>query len=533
METFIPPDQASNFRNYSGSSGTSNSSSGNSPLINKCVDSYGFIPTSSTTPYNADDENSEAESETSGVDAHYFPYINQTCPVVSLTEFKSQLLRPNAEERLRGDGEIRGNGNPSQGTRRKTKNSSSSKISSNQHQDANLKSNKQSQSSKVSKSRVRVPPEGKERLSQTQPISSSTSYNIETSNNLSCGNIKCQDSFCSSQTNNTKNTSRCFRENSVDSLAGVSGSMVDLVKGAREIRRMIRETSMDSLCSDFSLSSYNAGVIDMNPEEYDYLQQIDAEKFLNELSSIRTSCDELRDSLTTYSPNRSNMLTGSKSDYGFRSLPTEANSQVSESTGKDANYTGDGTSSPDLRNLARKLRQKPTAREKKLWRLSAPLSDVDSPQHLNSSRNLTAEEDSSLEWESPSHGWHDLRHVKYKVALHQSRSQSLAASDCEDNFDNYDAWEWDSEGFGDEVGKEGLNFELTREHDNWLPDKMLELDLESELGKVSFNGSINNSRRNSYCSTISNSDFEGNDSISRQIRLPPSGRSSVAKGKFL
>ena len=532
METFIPPDQASNFRNYSGSSGTSNSSSGNSPLINKCVDSYGCVPTSSTTPYNADDENSEAESETSGVDAHYFPYINQTCPVVSLTEFKSQLLRPNAEERLRGDGETRGNGNPSQGTRRKNRNSSSSKISSNQHQDANLKSLKQSQGSKLSKSRVRVPPEGKERLSQTQPISSSTSYNVETPNNLSCGNIKCQDSFCSSQTNNTKNTSRCFRENSVDSLAGVSGSMVDLVKGAREIRRMIRETSMDSLCSDFSLSSYNAGVIDMNPEEYDYLQQIDAEKFLSELSSIRTSCDELRDSLTTYSPNRSNMLTGSKSDYGFRSLPTEANSQESESTGKDANYTGDGTSSPDFRNLARKLRQKPTAREKKLWRLSAPLSDIDSPQHLNSSRNLTAEEDSSLEWESPSHGWHDLRHVKYKVALHQSRSHSLAASDCEDNFDNYDAWEWDSEGFGDEVGKEGLNFELTREHDNWLPDKMLELDLESELGKVSFNGSINNSRRNSYCSIISNSDLEGTDSISRQIRLPPSGRSSVAKGKF-
>ena len=136
----------------------------------------------------------------------------------------------------------------------------------------------------------------------------------------------------------------------MDSLAGVSGSMVDLVKGAREIRRMIRETSMDSLCSDFSLSSYNAGVSNINPEEYDYLQQIDAEKFLTELSSIRTSCDELRDSLTTYSPNRPNMLTESKSDYGFRSLPTEAHSQESESTGKDANYTGDGTSSPDLRN---------------------------------------------------------------------------------------------------------------------------------------------------------------------------------------
>ena len=541
FETFVPPEQTACFRNNSESSGTSNSSTGNSPLINKCVDSYGFAPTSSTTPYNADDENSEPESEMSGVDAHYFPYINQTCPVVSLTEFKSQLLRPNPEERLRGDGETRSNINTSQGTRKKTKNISSSKTNSSTQQDANIKLNKQSQNSKVSRSRVRVPPEGKERLSQTLPLSSSSSNNMETPKNLSCGNIRCQDSFCSSQKNNTWNTSRCNREDSVDSLAGVSGSMVDLVKGAREVRRMIRETSMDSICSDFSLSSYNVGSKNMNHEELDYLQQIDAERFLSELSSIRTSCDELRDSLNTYSPNRSNMLTGSKSDYGIRSLPNEAHYHESESTNANTNNTGEGNSSPDLRNLARRLRQKPSAREKKLWRLSAPISDVDSPQHLNSSRNLTAEEDSSLEWESPSHGWHDLRHVKYKVALHQSRSQSLAASDCEDNFDNYDAWEWDSEGFGDELGNDslshynalnGVNFELSREHDNWLPDKMLELDLESELGKVSFNGSINNSRRNSYCSTISNSDLEGTDSIYRQIRLPPSGRSSVAKGKF-
>ena len=541
FDHFIPPQLPTTFRNNSESSGTSNSSSGNSPLINKCVDSYGFTPTTSYTPYNADDENSEAESETSGVDAHYFPYINQTCPVVSLTEFKSQLLRPSAEERLRGDGETRSNGNTSQGSRRKTKNISSSKLNSNQHQDANTKTNKQSHNSKVSKTRMRVPPEGKERLSQTQPITSSSSNNVESPQNLSCGDMRCQDVFCSSQKNNIKNNSRQYREDSVDSLAGVSGSMVDLVKGAREIRRMIRETSMDSLCSDFSLNSYNAGGANMNSEEYDYMQQIDAEKFLNELSSIRTSCDELRDNLTTYSPNRSQVLTGSKSDYGFRSLPVECHSQEFESRSKDANGTLEGNSSPDLKKIqltARKLRQKPTAREKKLWRLSAPLSDVDSPQHLNSSRNLTAEEDSSLEWESPSHGWHDLRHVKYKVALHQSRSQSLAASDCEDNFDNYDAWEWDSEGFGDELGKDNfshynLDFEVSREHDNWLPDKMLELDLESELGKVSFNGSINNSRRNSYCSIISNSDLEGTDSISRQIRLPPSGRSSVAKGKFL
>jgi len=105
--------------------------------------------------------------------------------------------------------------------------------------------------------------------------------------------------------------------------------------------------------------------------------------------------------------------------------------------------------------------------------------------------------------------------------------------------DALDPWEWDSDGFGDEIGKttfsnyttlQGIDFEMSRKHDNWLPDKTVELDLESELERVSFNGSINNSRRNSYCSNISNSDMEGSLSISQQVRLPPSGRSSVAKG---
>merc|ERR1711962_1489663 len=124
-------------------------------------------------------------------------------------------------ERLRGDGETRSNGNTSQGSRRKTKNNSSSKLNSNQHQDANTKTNKQSQNSKVSKTRMRVPPEGKERLSQTQPITSSSSNNVESPQSLSCGDMRCQDVFCSSQKNNIKNNSRQYREDSVDSLAGV------------------------------------------------------------------------------------------------------------------------------------------------------------------------------------------------------------------------------------------------------------------------------------------------------------------------
>ena len=520
-------------RTSSGSSGTTNSSPGiTSPLVQNGTDPYGFFLTNSTTPYNADDENSEPESEMFGVDEKYFPYINQTCPVISLTEFKNQLLRPSTDERLGGNGENKSKSAP-QSAKKKTKTVSSSKHSFNQHEDANSKiqSSKQSYYTKVPKARGRVPPEGKERLSQTQ-VSTTTSSNHQARHSLSCGDIGCQDSFCLSQRNNTSNCSR-YRDDSVDSLAGISGSMVDLVKGAREVRRLIRETSMDSLCSEFSLSSY-IGSKKMNPpEEIDYLAQIDSERFLNELSSIRTSCDELRDSLNTLPLNTSKILPGSKSDFSITTSQVQRKLSEAECNNREIGDTGEECSCSDLRNLQRRLRRNPS-KEKKLWRLSAPISDVDSPQHFS---NLTAEEDSSLEWESPSHGWHDLRHVKYKVALHQSRSQSLAASDCED----FDQWEWDSEGFGDEIGKDsfcnysalnGMEFELSRGHDNWLPDKTLELDLESELGKVSFNGSINNSRRNSYCSNVSNSDFEGTDSICRQVRLPPSGRSSVAKGNF-
>ena len=42
-------------------------------------------------------------------------------------------------------------------------------------------------------------------------------------------------------------------DESMDSIVGMTGSMVDLVKGAREVRRLIREASFDSLASEFSL----------------------------------------------------------------------------------------------------------------------------------------------------------------------------------------------------------------------------------------------------------------------------------------
>jgi len=77
--------------------------------------------------------------------------------------------------------------------------------------------------------------------------------------NLSCGDVNCKDSFCRAQNNNhLVNVSNVDRETSIDSVAvgpaaNVSKSMIGLIRGAREVRRLIREASFDSTASEFSL----------------------------------------------------------------------------------------------------------------------------------------------------------------------------------------------------------------------------------------------------------------------------------------
>ena len=59
---------------------------------------------------------------------------------------------------------------------------------------------------------------------------------------LGCGDSKCKDPFCSGVS-----ASVLPRDETTDSIRSVSGSMVDLVKGAREVRRLIREASCESI----------------------------------------------------------------------------------------------------------------------------------------------------------------------------------------------------------------------------------------------------------------------------------------------
>ena len=311
------------------------------------------------------------------------------------------------------------------------------------------------------KQSARVPPEGIDPISPVLPPAEF---------NLSCGDVNCKDSFCLSQRR------RFSREESTDSIAGVSGSMLDLVKGAREIRRLIREASLDSVASDLSLR--------LN-EDLGGSVQSDMDKLSSEIASLRMSCDQMTANLDDL-PDGAGSVLHSKSDYSVANKASETSDQE----------TLDG-SSPDLRARLKH----PKASNRRMWRISAPVSDFDSPQHKTTT---TTDDESNLEWESPNRGWHDVLAKRRGV----SRSCSVVTT-SDDNLDNL---EWDSEGLGHDVSA-SYSIPMTG-HESWLPSDSNELDWEKEL----MASSANSSRRSSDVS------------IRHQVRLPPSGRSSVAKG---
>ena len=129
------------------------------------------------------------------------------------------------------------------------------------------------------------------------------------------------------------------------------------------------------------------------------------------------------------------------------------------------------------------------------------------------------------EWESPNHGWHGVtkpgsrRHHNHPIV---KKNVSRSSSYLSDTGSNLDCWEWDSEGLShDHQGAGPINSTGLAGHETWLPSDYsnAELDLETELA-MSQAGSLS-SRRDSFSSDMS---------IRHQVRLPPSGRSSVAKG---
>ena len=199
--------------------------------------------------------------------------------------------------------------------------------------------------------------------------------------------------------------------------------MVDLVKGAREVRRLIREASFDSLASEFSLDiSIHEGVGSQTASHFDSL--------CHEIDNLKENCDHMSEKLDFSDNNISNMMKSSKSDYQFSK----------ESTPDPTN-----ASSPDLRNLHKIIHTAP-AKNKALWTLTHNTGFSD-----NDSTYSPIHRDMSV---SPS--FHDPKENRYKVVL------SSNTSECGGDF------EWDSEGLVCDAS--GINPELNQvyHHDTWL-----------------------------------------------------------------
>ncbi|CAB4066613.1 unnamed protein product [Lepeophtheirus salmonis] len=198
-----------------------------------------------------------------------------------------------------------------------------------------------------------------------------------------------------------------------------TGSMVELIKGAREVRKLIREASFDSLTSDLSFQSESRVVPSIS---------------VNHCKQQENENDE-----------------GTEEDQVPHSL------RINQSLNKNF-YSMIALSSLDF--------------------------DPTSSSGVN-----------SLEWESPTQGWHDVRESKYKMSIPPESDQEL---------------EWDAE-----------ISETHPVHDDEFVSSSfcsgLELDMEAELFRAP---SACSSRRSSF----------GSISVkSIGKRLPPSGRSSVER----
>ena len=323
----------------------------------------------------------------------------------------------------------------------------------------------------------RAPPDGKERLS-TSPLVTSRSG--------------------SPGPGDLDSELRVGREDSLDSdhelpsvsVCSMSGSMLDLVENAREVRRLIREASFDSTGSDLSLDfSINENLGASTAEGLDTLAQ--------GLNKLLDNCGNIEDDISYIPPAR---IVSSKSSMSGLSQFSETGR-----TEPDLPELRREGSIPDLRALQRSLRS-----SKGLWKLTdfSGLSEYGSRQASVGS--------DSLEWDSPVHGWSELR-PRARVPLAYSSGVSESGDDVGSLAGSgLDPWEWD-DCYYIQDGDVLEPIETFSGHRSWLPDISTELDLEAEL------------RWRELSSTSTST--SARSSLDREMlvyrRQPPSGRSSV------
>lgn len=313
---------------------------------------------------------------------------------------------------------------------------------------------------------ARGAPDGKERYSESPSLSSR----------------------CSSPSSDL----RCPRSDSIDSDAcSISGSMVDLVQNAREVRRLIRETSFDSTASDFSLDfSLNENLGASTADGLEGLSR--------GLSRLMDNCETIDQDMSFIPP--AVMVTSKSTMSGLSQYSTTTTEGGEDEEGS---LVREG-SIPDLRDLQRTLRN-----NKGLWKLTnfSNLSDR--------SRQASIVSDSgSFEWDSPVHGWTGMKGPRVPLA-YQSSSFSESGDEVGSLAGSLvDPWEWDDVYYLED-GEEHV--ERMTGHRSWLPDVGAELDLESELRLLELSSTTTSAR----------------SSLDREMfvrrRLPPSGRSSVTR----
>jgi len=313
----------------------------------------------------------------------------------------------------------------------------------------------------------------------------------------SCGDVTCTNSQCYGL------GSRLERDDSMDSLSvsqcSISGSMMDMVQNAKEVRRLIRAASFDSTASDMSLEfslNDNLGASTAG----------DLDRITNGLSKLIDNCGSIEDGIDSI-PFESQLVSSKSTATGL--------SQFCEDDAKECSLTREG-SIPDLRALQKSLRFNKTP-----WKLTGFSSANESDGLYNHSRQASVLSDVSLEWESPQHGWHDVK--PYKMAISDSGDDVASCA-------SFDQWEWDNDCYiaddiegGADIDPDDLR-ELIGKY-SWLPDmeqKYGELDMESELQSLDY---INRSSRSRSSSISRSSSMEREMALG--VRHPPSGRSSV------
>ena len=309
-------------------------------------------------------------------------------------------------------------------------------------------------------------------------------------------------SRCQSPGSTDKNAlERLGREDSLESeneipsitTGDVSGSMLDLVQNAREVRRLIRETSFDSTASDLDLDfSLNENLGGSTAEGLNSLYG---------LNKIMFNCENLEQDISFLPEPK---LVSSKSSMS--GLSQYAGMEDEEDEG---NLQREG-SVPDLRVLQKTLRT-----NKGVWKLT-DFSGLSERDGIFGSRQASIVSDSgSFEWDSPIHGWHGMK--SHRVPLLSSSNVSESGDEVGSFVGSgLDPWEWD-DCYIIQDGEEGELVERMDGHRSWLPEISTELDLESELRLRELNSQTSSAR----------------SSLDRGLvcvrRQPPSGRSSVER----